>query len=257
MTIDLQRDTLYPSTSDMNMPKTHHVSSRLAKTEQKKVVQQTVLLSLGAIALFLTFLFVILPGLIRFLTAVIGTQTIIQSDDTLPPQVPILAAPVAATYSAQLKLTGYGEASSELVILLNAAELTRQKIADDGSFEVELTVPDGDNTLAAYAIDAAGNQSATSREYAVKIDQEKPTIEVSEPQNGVQIESRKNQLLTIKGTTEKKAKVYINGRITYADAEGLFHTTYQLSEGENKLEIRAEDEAGNQTQTELIVTFKL
>lgn len=247
-------DTLYPSSIN-DQPSM--VTSRLAKREQKQLLVQTVALFVGAVVLLLAFIFVILPGVARVWSQITGTGLSgLDSEDTFAPQVPILAAPVSATNSAELKLSGYGEADSQLKVVINGEAKTEDKIKTDGTFEVSIALTTGENVITAYAIDAAGNESEASRSYTVVFDNEAPKLEISEPQNGQSIELRKNQQLTIKGTTEPHARVSVNGRTVLANSEGAFSTTYLLQEGENKFQLKAEDQAGNSTEQELIVNYR-
>lgn len=237
-----------------NMSRT--VTSRKAKTEQKKLIRQTVIMGGGAVLLGLVFIVVIAPSLIRFVGGLFGNSTLETTSDTLPPQVPILAAPVSATNSATLSLSGYGEGKSKLVVIVNGSKTTEQNIPDDGGFKFDITLTEGENSLNVYSVDEAGNESAASKSYMVTVDSEAPKLEITEPQEGQQIELRKNQLVTIKGTTEPKAKVFVNGRLVLAGDDGTFSTTYLLQEGENKLEMKAVDLAGNETTSTLTVQFR-
>jgi hypothetical protein len=233
------------------------VSSRLAKREQKKMVKQTLFLGIGVVAFSLAFVLFIAPAAVQWLGALIlGDATIGDIEDTLPPQIPIVAAPITATYSAQLKMSGFGESDSEVVVVLNGSEASRQKITAEGTFELDINLAENENQLQLYSIDAAGNESATTKTYSIVMDNQPPTLEISQPQNGSTIELRKNQLTTIQGKTEPRARVFVNGRQTTANDQGDFSTTYQLQEGENKLMLEAQDLAGNKTQQELIINFK-
>jgi bacillopeptidase F len=209
-----------------------------------------------AIFLIVAFIFVIMPGFLRFV-ANVGGATENQDMDDFPPQVPFIAAPPSATSSATIKVSGYGEPESEVVFVLNGSEHTREKIETEGTFEADISLVDGENTLTAYAIDASGNESLTGRSYSVAFDDEVPTIEISEPQPDQSFELRANQTLTIKGKTEANARVMVNGRLAFADAEGNFSATYQMQEGDNLIKIEAEDAAGNKGSTELTVKFRL
>lgn len=237
--------------------KTQRVSSRLAKREQKKLLRQTVLISLAGLVLLVSFIVFIIPGAVRFAANIFDTDVGFESQDSIPPQVPSLSIPYTATYSASINLVGTGEPESEVVILLNGDEYERVVVDDDGSFELKVSISEGENSLVAYGIDEAENESSVSRTYRVELDSEPPKIEIESPQDGETIELRKNQLVTIKGKSESSAKVFVNGRVTYARSDGSFSTTFQLSEGENKLEIRAEDKAGNVSESELTIFFRL
>jgi hypothetical protein len=246
-----------PEQKEDTMPSTQRVSSRMAKTEQKKLLKQTFWFGAGAVALLLIFVFMIIPGVIKLRNVILGGSDSLQLDnDAIPPQVPVFAAPPTATFSAQVKFAGYGEAESELVWSVNGQEAGKQKIPTTGEIDLEVSLTEGENLISAYAVDSAGNQSAATKTYKIVYDNQPPKIEISEPTDGQTIELRKNQLVTIKGITEELAKVYINGRLVSVKADGSFSTTYQLQEGENKLHFEAKDEAGNTTTKDITVNFK-
>ncbi len=230
-------------------------TSRLARKEQKKAVKQTITYLTAAVILVAAFIFIIVPGFLRFVAGISNTATQ-DSSDTLPPQVPVIAAPVAATSSATLGISGYGEAQSEVVLVVNGSEFERKTLGDDGTFTASISLTEGENTLTAYAIDQNKNESSTGKTFSVIYDSEPPKLEISEPQPDQHIELRKNQVVTIKGMTDPNNRVTVNGRLVFANSEGAFTSTYQLTEGENKLLVEAEDKAGNKTSKEIIVTFK-
>ncbi|MBD3279807.1 MAG: hypothetical protein GF390_03810 [Candidatus Pacebacteria bacterium] len=232
------------------------VSSRLAKREQKKLTKQTIVMLLTAIAIFILFVFVVMPGVVKLFFNILDSGNAFEPGDDIPPQVPVLQAPVTATYSASLNLTGYGEPRSEVVFVLNGSEVGDVQTDDQGQFDYDLDLDQGQNDLVVYGVDAAGNESAQTRNYQILMDQEPPVIELEQPQDGAEIELKKNQIITIKGKTEPYAKVYINGRLTTAGSDGSFNSRYQLHEGENKLEFKAIDKAGNQTRTTITVKFR-
>ncbi len=232
------------------------VTSRLAQREQKKVMKQTMIIAGAAVVLFLLFLFVVLPQMVRFAANVLDGGSIGEPEDTIPPQVPIISSPVDATFSAQLPLKGVGEPKSQVVLLVNSQEMERVTIDDAGDFSLEVPLTVGENAITLYSVDEAENESVKSQTYSVILDTEDPVITVEQPQNGQTIELRKNQVTEVKGTTEPNAQVHINDRLTYANASGQFNYRYQLQEGENKLLIKAIDKAGNTADTELTVMFR-
>lgn len=237
--------------------KTTRVTSRLARKQSKEMKKQTIWLVALAIIILLVFIFVIMPGGISlFFKMLDAGGGALDIGDNIPPQAPVLSSPPTATYSATLAMNGYGEPGSEVVFVLDSSKVATVKINDDGDFTHDLDLAQGDNDLILYGVDSAGNESTKTKTYSIYMDNEAPSIVIEEPQEGAQIELRKNQLTTIKGTTEPNARVFINGRLSLANSEGNFKTTYQLNEGENKLEIKSIDKAGNESVTELIVHFK-
>lgn len=237
------------------MPSNKPVSSRLAKKQQKKLAQQTILIIFIIFALILGFLFLVLPNIVRVAFNVLDGDVITNSSDNIPPQVPILNAPVEATHSGSINLSGFGEAKSEVILVLNGEEAEKKIISDEGEFSFEAILTEGENTITTYAIDEAQNESLTSRKYKIILDTQAPTIEIETPENDSRITLRKNQITSVKGITEPNAKVYIGGRLSFANSEGNFAGTFSLKEGENKIQIRSVDKAGNQSELELTINF--
>lgn len=237
------------------MPNDKPVPSRLAKKEQKKLMTQTALTLSLVVVIILVFLFFVLPNIVRVAFNVLDADPIAKSEDILPPQVPILEAPVEATFSSQIKLSGYGEAKSEIILIVNGNEADKKMIAEDGTFSFDVNLTDGENTITTFSKDEAQNESSTSKKFVIILDTTTPTIEIESPQDGERITLRKNQITTIKGKTEPRAKVFIDSRLVLADQEGNFQGSYNLQEGDNKIIIRAIDLAGNQSESALLINF--
>ncbi|MBU0576849.1 hypothetical protein KJ654_04315 [Patescibacteria group bacterium] len=236
------------------MPKTR---SRLSRKQQQQMMHQTVLIVVVALSLLVAFIFFIMPQFLSLADSILNGPSILNEDqDQIPPQTPILAVPVSATNSASLLISGIGEMASQVVLILNGEKLEEVKIDDKGEFKFKVSLIEGGNALAVYSIDEAGNESVQTREYKVTLDTEAPVLEVSSPEDGSTIELRKNQIITIIGTTESQAKVFINDRLVYAKADGSFSMSYKLEEGENKLKFKAIDRGGNESEKEITVKFR-
>jgi hypothetical protein len=234
--------------------------SRRVRREKKKVLSQSIIMIVIAIVLFFTFIFVIIPNFFNFITNFLDSSTPFQETDTTAPQIPIVSAPVNATNSANLKITGFGEPESSVVFVLNGSKQEKVIISKEGAFEVPITLDSGENKISAYSIDEAKNESSTTKDYVTIFDNKAPGIEISEPEDGASFETRKNQSITIKGTTDEDevgTKIYINDRVVFPKDDGSFSYTLRLDEGENKLEVKAQDKAGNSNIIEVKYNFSL
>jgi bacillopeptidase F len=247
----------YPySTGGSRSRKTARVSSRLAQAEKKKVVRQTITLSVVGVILLLGFIFVILPGVIRFALNFSDTNFSFEPSDTIPPQVPIISAPAAATSEPTIEVTGFGEPNSQVIFVINGQEAEQVSVAEDGSFSQEVSLDEGENSLKAYSIDQADNESGNSTTYTVIFDNTPPSITLTHPENGQEFVSKANQSISVEGTTEPGARVFVNGRRHQADSEGAFKATIRLNEGDNTISLKAEDAAGQTDELEITVKFK-
>jgi hypothetical protein len=234
-------------------------SSRMIKKEKRKVLTQSILMILGAIITLLIFISVILPGFFGLIARIFDSPIGFIETDRLPPQAPIISAPVSATNSASLVVYGFAEPEGEVVFVLNNKNQDPTPTDDEGAFSYELILTEGPNRITAFSIDEDGNESVKTREYLTILDTQPPEIEIIEPENGSVFESRTNQSVTIKGTTDEggDVRLYINGRVVFPNDNGEFSHTLMLEEGENKIEIRAEDKAGNESVLELTYHFSL
>jgi hypothetical protein len=112
----------------------------------------------------------------------------------------------------------------------------------------------GENTIYLKGINTQENFSKKTQKYTVFYKNEKPKLEIFEPKNEEQ--TNKNEI-KISGETDKEVFVKINGLPITVDALGKFTTTLRLSEGENNIEIIAEDIAGNiETKTIKVIYQK-
>lgn len=230
-------------------------TSRLARKESKKLVRQTIVMAGAAIAVIVIFIYVILPSFIKILNVILGDSSSVEISDDIPPQAPVISAPLEATSSATIKITGFSEPNSQVVFVLNGEKSDEFAVEDDGSFENELTLDQGENSLTLYAIDEAGNESNATKSYVIVFDNQPPMLEVSSPIDGEIIVGKNNQILSVSGKTEPEAKVYVNGKVTFPNTEGNFTYTFRLEEGENIITVESIDEGGNVARSELTVSF--
>lgn len=231
------------------------VTSRLANKQKKELTKQSVVLLLLSMLIGVIFLVVILPGAIKLFFEVLDKRTVIEQESQLPPQAPIVASPPEHTNNSSLELSGYSEPNSLIKVLLNQREYDSVDVDDEGSFKINIELNQGDNYITLFTL--GSNELESQRvTFNVVLDTEVPPIKIGNPEDGQKFETKENQTITIEGETEPKAKVYINNRLVLADSEGLFNYRYYLSDGDNKIEIKAVDEAGNEAETELTVHYR-
>lgn len=177
------------------------------------------------------------------------------NNDILPPQPPVLAALPEATNSGKLKIEGYTEAGAELSVWLNDGLETTDEADDEGNFIIWIDLEEGDNEIAIKAKDEAGNESYSSSETVVW-DKEPLEMEVDNPQDGTEYFGQQSQTIEVSGLVNKaEARVTINGLYTSVDSEGKFSHSLRLNEGENKIEVKAIDPAGNEGVINLTVQY--
>lgn len=230
------------------------VSSRLARKQQRKLVRQTIWSIIGGGLLLLVFLFWVLPNSVRLLSGVLDTT--FEEKDEIPPQVPIFSQPATATNLSPYLLKGFAEPGSKVFVSVNGNE-NEVVTGDDGVFEAELGLTEGENVFSAVSEDAAGNRSRETEAYQIDLDSQLPSLAIDNISDGQEFIGKDQQQLTIAGITDPSARVYINQRLVLARTDGSFKFTLRLNEGENKLTFKVIDKAGNEAEFEYTVFFKL
>src|SRR5579859_2035234 len=230
-----------------------YAPSRRSKKEQQKIIKQIAIFFLLACGLGALFVFVVIPGLVRLTSnSPINAPGV---DNALPPQPPSLSAPALATSSANLPVSGFAEPGEHIIILDNGQQTAQADTGGDGSFQSSLTLTKGDNHLSVYAVDQKNRHSPNSSEYVVTYNDQPPKLDISEPQDKQAIQGKSNQNLTIKGQTDKNVRVSVNGRLIFTHDDGSFTTLQMLQTGDNTLELKATDQAGNNTEKILTVSY--
>ncbi len=125
-------------------------------------------------------------------------------------------------------------------------------IATEGRFLVTVPLTEGPNTFLIEALDPAGNRNQTSR--TIVRDTTAPPLVVTEPADGQAVP---RPAVTLRGSTEPGALVTVEawGTPHLVDtADGTFKLLVALRDGENLVNITAQDDLGNVNHTSIRVT---
>lgn len=221
-------------------------SSRLVRKEKSRLVKQTFIFGGLAVLLLMVFVFVILPLFIVILNKVINTDPF-PEEARVELQAPLLNAPIIATNSARIQLSGYAQPKSQVTLLLNDRESSSTLAGDDGAFTLPLGLESGENEVAIFSRDQESNRSANSPTYIIIFDNEPPKIVIDEPQPETRFD-RKSRVIIVRGLTDVGTKVTINDRLVFTGTDGAFTTSLSLQNGKNELKVVAIDQAGNRAE---------
>lgn len=224
------------------------VTSRIVRSERRKMTRQIFWLGGISIVLILVFLFVVLPLFIRFVNSVLDTNPIAEENQEILLQAPVLASPVTATNSAQLRVSGMTAAEITVYFVVNSQQQTETTTDESGQFDTTISLSEGNNTIILFGQDADGNETRDSREYSVFLDTEAPDLTIDAPEEGQEVDGK--DAVEIRGSTDPEARVYIDGRVVFPTSDGSFSYSYQFGDGEHTISIQSVDPAGNQTQVE-------
>ncbi len=185
------------------------------------------------------------------------SQKIVNSADSDPSIAPpVLNIPYEATNTAQINIRGYGTPHSNVEIFLEDEKKDSTSVSDDGTFEIkDLTLALGTNNIYGKSADDKGKESLPSKTIKLIFDNEKPSLEVTEPEDGKKIQGG-DKKINIAGKSEINAQVLINDSQVVLDKDGKFTTQLPLNDGDNNFDIKAIDSAGNTTEIARKVTYQ-
>lgn len=229
---------------------------RLARKEEKNIIKRIFFLSVISVVLIIVIFTVGISALGKFadLTdAVFKNKTPDAKTESATLLPPILDTLADATSNPQLKISGFSSDGDKVEVYLDGENVGETPI-EGGKFSYEnITLKDGENELAVKAV-GAGGESELSSGVKITLDKKEPTLEVTSPTDGQTF--LENNRIKVAGTTEKDAQVFANGFLANVGADGKFDVTIPLTEGENQIEVKAQDEAGNVKTIKVKANFK-
>lgn len=166
---------------------------------------------------------------------------------TRPPEVTI-TSPVNDQWTNESVLKVAGVVPPGTSLKVNGQEAT---VAEDGQFEREIILQEGDNILRIEATDDVGN--VATQEIIVHRKTVPPLLKLN-VEEGATFQQSDVQII---GKTDPGAFVLINGQALTVNSLGEFQTTVSLLTGENLIEVVAQDQAGNVTQLRRHLNFEI
>lgn len=232
-------------------------AKKLAKKSKRNFV---VTLFLIAFLIYATIKW-ILPNLVNsvgFVKNKVSSQPTIVDNLTenslLAP--PVLNIPYEATNTAQINIKGYGTPNSKVAIFLDDEKENTVEVSADGSFElkdIELSL--GTNNIYGKSIDEKDQESLPSKNFQILYDNEKPKLDIAEPEDGKQIQGG-DKKIKISGIVEIGAKVILNNGQIIVDKDGKFSSEQTLNDGDNIFNIQAIDASSNSTEISRKVIYQ-
>jgi hypothetical protein len=229
---------------------------RIARREEKNTIKRILVLSVVSfvlVVLLLTIGVSLLGKLTDLMGLVFKGKVSVKSENaTLSP--PILDNIPQATNSAQLKITGFSSDGKRVEIFKNG-EKVGDTTVDGGRFSYEdITLSSGSNALTLKAVSDLGSTSDFSQVVSIVFDKKEPILVVETPMDDQHFSG--NNRIKVSGQSEKNAQVFANGFLANVNTDGKFDVTIPLVDGENSVEVKALDEAGNVKSVKLKVNFQ-
>jgi hypothetical protein len=231
--------------------------SRLARVEERRNIRNTVVFSVLTIGIVAGLIFYGLPLLVKFssfLTDIKKSNSAVDISDITPPGPPIINQVPEFTNKSPIEISGTAESGAVVVVTIN--DKSQEVIAgNDGVFSLKADLIKGQNTISAIARDAAGNKSVKTKTIYITLDSDTPNIDISNPHDGQQFGGSKQKEITISGNTKSQSIFTVNDRLIRLDDSGNFSYSYTLSDGDNTLNFKSIDKAGNTTEKSITVHF--
>ena len=156
---------------------------------------------------------------------------------TQPPDI-VLTTPSEGEWFNNQMINVNGQTTSGAMLSINGQAVVAD---DDGQFQHQLLLNEGDNTIKIEATDDFGNKTFLERAVHLKTQPPSLTLNIQEG------ETFNNNILHLTGSTEAGTFVKINNQVIPVSVTGNFQLVIDLLEGENIIQIEAQDQAGNTT----------
>lgn len=155
---------------------------------------------------------------------------------TLPPDLVVLNPP-DGLWINQRMLSVQGQVTAGVRVRVNGNDAS---VDEEGKFNVDVVLEEGENVVRVEAIDAVGNTSVEERRVYLRT--RPPALSLTTVRDGMTV--REPSLLVV-GRTEPQTLVRLNGRELAVDSQGGFQGLVNLVEGANIIRVEALDRAGN------------
>jgi flagellar hook assembly protein FlgD len=166
---------------------------------------------------------------------------------TRPPEIAI-TSPINDQWTNESLLTVAGVVPPGTVLKVNGQEAA---VAVEGQFEREIILQEGDNILRIEATDDVGNTA--TQEIIVHRKTTAPALELN-IEDGATFQQSDVQIM---GKTEPGALVLVDGQAVTVSSLGEFQSTVNLLNEENVIEVIAQDQAGNITQLQRRMNYRV
>ena len=233
------------------------VRSRLTRVRSKRETRQGIFYLVLAIFAAVAMLVWGLPAMSQLAGVFMNPNTPTSQSYTIKPTPPIFTDVPTATNSAAVSLSGYSQAGVTVNLYLNGAQVDQVLTSDSSTFSFpKVSLAEGENQIYAYAVSLHGTTSDQSQSYTITRDTTKPKITITSPHDGDTMTGQSQQLVTFQGSVDKAgAKVYIGDHMVILNPDNTFSFQYQLTQGSQQIPIKAIDQAGNESDSTITLTW--
>ncbi len=229
--------------------------SRLERVRSRKAGKQGVIYLMVAVLLVIATIGWGLPAVARLTGLLVKTDNGPIVTDELRPTPPIFSDIPEATYSAQVRIAGFAQPGLDVILFINGAEGEKKLVSESGTFSFDrVALAEGENAVYAYTSTVRELRSEQSKTYTITVDVTKPSVAIDSPKDGEVMRGQSQRIANFSGSvSELGSKVFIGERMVIVQSDGKFSLPYQLVEGDQEIQIKVMDKAGNEN----VSTIKL
>ncbi|HEY6871276.1 MAG TPA: Ig-like domain-containing protein [Geobacteraceae bacterium] len=177
-----------------------------------------------------------------------GSAAVTGTVDSIPPSAPLYAPLPSPTRTGSVTLSGTTEDHAAVKVLAGTILIGTVAADAQGGFNLPgVALTEGANSFTAIAIDQAGNESAPSLPLNIVLDTQPPQLVVSTLADG---SYTNNATINITGTAQDNVGLHdlrVKGTVVPVNADGSYSYALLLQNGENQVQVTAQDLAGNST----------
>jgi outer membrane protein assembly factor BamB len=177
-------------------------------------------------------------------------RTVIIDATKIPLELDLPEPGFAGSQTTTYTLKGKTSPNHSVVALIDNVPVGYCQSDEEGSFELEITVEgDGQYNVTVIA-STMSEKTSDPTPFTLIVDSQPPAIECDIP------ELVSQSPVTLEGTTEPMAKVFINGQEASVDLEGNFSFEIELNSGLNAVTVKAVDTLGNESTIDSYIKFE-
>lgn len=230
--------------------------SRRSKRLEKKTRKNFLLTVAGILIVFFVLFKFGIPMLANF--SLFISQIGKSEESEVSKQKTYIAPPVlnplpSATNSAKIIISGKSFKDQTVSLYINDELVDKETTDDKGDFVFNEILDKGKNEIRAK-VKQDENVSDFSRAIIIIFEDEAPELTIDTPSDG-QSFKKGDQSILVSGKTNPNADVTINGFWAVVSDDGTYTYTLNLSEGENTVTIIAINEAGNEIEKSVTVSY--
>ena len=168
---------------------------------------------------------------------------------------PVLNIPFDSTNSATIRISGYSYSGSKVEIYVDDDLKSTSNTNADGTFTSEdISLGLGTNSISAKTVNEKGNKSLSSKSIRINYSNDKPKLEISNPNDNQQFKGG-DKKIKVSGKTDPTSSISINGATTIVSGDGTFSSDFSLNDGDNLIKIVATNSVGNITEISKTVNY--